>query len=157
MLRRRIFVSPRGASKAPDSKEGKARLVVTAQSNDLSAATDTISTEVDVILRPPSVTADGFQHYINQGGSEMVLFTTQGLWSEAGVRVGKNTFRSFPAPGGNGRLALFAFPWDTPANTAPVCLCEESSGNGSPSAFLVQSVSEEIPHARPYDRRSVSR
>ena len=39
------------------------------------------------------------QHYINQGGMELVTITTRGSWNEAGVRVGKYTFRSFPLPG----------------------------------------------------------
>ena len=63
-------------------KEGKARIIVEAESNDLRASTDTISTDVDVVLRPPSVSTDGFQHYINQGGSEMVLITPSGSWSQ---------------------------------------------------------------------------
>ncbi len=125
-----------GKSRAPNLQEGKARLIVTAQSNDLRAATDSVSTEVDVILRPPAVTADGFQHYINQGGSEMALFTPSGMWSEAGVRVGKNTFRSFPAPGGSGqRLALFAFPWDTPADTAPVVFTRNTADTEATARF----------------------
>ena len=85
-----------GSKEAPNLKEGKARLVVEAQSNDFRGVTDTISTDVDVVLRPPSVSADGFQHYINQGGSEMVLFTPSGSWSEAGVRVGKDSVSEFP-------------------------------------------------------------
>jgi len=54
-----------GKDRAPQLKEGKARLVVEAQSNDLRGVTDTIAAEVDVILRPPAVTTDEFQHYIN--------------------------------------------------------------------------------------------
>ncbi|MBZ5611487.1 MAG: M23 family metallopeptidase [Acidobacteriia bacterium] len=125
-----------GKERAPNLQEGKAKLIVTAQSNDLGAATDSVSTEIDVILRPPSVTADGFQHYINQGGSEMALFTPAGLWSEAGVRVGKDSFHSFPAPGGNGqRLALFAFPWDTPADTAPVVYARNTADAEATARF----------------------
>ena len=85
-----------GSKEAPNLKEGKARLVVEAQSNDFRGVTDTIATEVDVVLRPPSVATDGFQHYINQGGSEMVLFTPSGSWSEAGVRVGHDTYPQLP-------------------------------------------------------------
>ncbi len=108
-----------GKKEAPNLQEGKARLMVEAESNDLKAATDTISADVNVILRPPGVTADSTQHYINQGGSEMVLLTPSGYWTEAGVRVGANIFGSFPGPGGQ-QLALFAFPWDTPPGTAPI-------------------------------------
>ncbi len=43
----------------------------------------------------------------------MVLLTPSGAWSEAGVRVGKDTYRSFPIAGSTQRLVLFAYPWDT--------------------------------------------
>ena len=93
---------PVGKNQAPDLKEGKARLIVEAESNDLRGAVDTTALDVDVILRPPSVTADSLQHYINQGGAELVSFTPSGSWTEAGIRVGNQTFRSFPKPGGSG-------------------------------------------------------
>jgi len=118
-----------GKKKAPNLQEGKARLIVEAQSNDLRGSTDAISADVNVILRPPAVTADGFQHYINQGGTEMVLLTPSGYWTEAGVRVRGTSYDSFPAPGGSGQqLALFAYPWDTPVDTAPVVFATNPAG-----------------------------
>ena len=42
-----------GRSQAEALKEGKARLVIEAQANDLRGATDSIATDVDVIFRPP--------------------------------------------------------------------------------------------------------
>jgi murein DD-endopeptidase MepM/ murein hydrolase activator NlpD len=108
---------------------------VEAQSNDFRGATDTISTDVDVMLRPPSVSADSFQHYINQGGSEMVLLTPSGSWSEAGVRVGKDTYRSFAIAGSTQRLALFAYPWDLPIDTAPVVFAKNSAGTEATARF----------------------
>jgi murein DD-endopeptidase MepM/ murein hydrolase activator NlpD len=124
-----------GSKEAPNLKEGKARLVVEAQSNDFRGVTDTISSDVDVVLRPPSVSADGFQHYINQGGSEMVLLTLSGSWSEAGVRVAKDTYRSFPIAGSSQRLVLFAYPWDTPIDTAPVVFAKNSAGTEATARF----------------------
>jgi murein DD-endopeptidase MepM/ murein hydrolase activator NlpD len=124
-----------GSKAAPALKEGPARLVVEAQSNDFRGATDTISTDVDVTLRPPSVSADGLQHYINQGGSEMVLLTPSGAWSEAGVRVGKDTYRSFPIAGSTQRLALFAYPWDLAVETAPVVFARNSAGTEATARF----------------------
>ncbi len=125
-----------GKSQTPSLKEGKARLIVEVQSNDLRAQTDSISTEVDVILRPPSVVTDGFQHYINQGGSELALLTPSGFWTEAGVRVGPNSYRSFPAPGAAGqRVSLFAFPWDMPLNTAPVVFVKNPAGTEATAHF----------------------
>jgi murein DD-endopeptidase MepM/ murein hydrolase activator NlpD len=124
-----------GSKEAPNLKEGKARLVVEAQSNDFRGETDTIASDVDVVLRPPSITADGFQHYINQGGSEMVLLTPSGSWNEAGVRVAKDTYRSFPIAGSSQRLALFAYPWDTPIDTAPVVFAKNSAGGEATARF----------------------
>ncbi|MCU1336034.1 MAG: peptidase [Bryobacterales bacterium] len=125
-----------GKDRAPQLKEGKARLVVEARSNDLRAVTDSIATDVDVILHPPSVTTDGFQHYINQGGSELAIFTPSGSWQEAGTRVGPATFRSFPAPGDNQqRLSLFAYSWDTPPETAPVVFAGNSAGTEATARF----------------------
>ena len=125
-----------GKSQAPELKEGKARLVVEAESNDLRGSVDTTSLDVDVILSPPSVTADGLQHYINQGGSELVSFTPSGSWTEAGVRVGNQTFRSFPKPGSAGeRFSLFVFSWDTPPNTEPVVYVKNPAGTESIAHF----------------------
>ena len=123
-----------GRAKAPALKEGKARLIVEAQSNDLRASVDSIAADIDVIFRPPSVTTDSFQHYINQGGSELALLSPSGSWTEAGVRVGDLTFRSFPLRGGE-RIALFAYPWDLSRDTAPVVFVKNSAGTEATARF----------------------
>jgi murein DD-endopeptidase MepM/ murein hydrolase activator NlpD len=110
-----------GSKQAPGLKEGKARMVVETESNDFRAVKDAVAVDVAVILRPPSVSTDTFQHYINQGGAEMAMFTVSGSWTEAGVRVGNQAFRSFPAGGdSNQRITLFAYEWDAPPDLAPV-------------------------------------
>ena len=125
-----------GRGQAPGLREGKARLIVEVESNDLRGATDTTATDVQVILRPPSVTADDSQHYINQGGSELVSFTPAGSWSETGVRVGTLAFRSFPDPAHAGqRFALFAFPWDMPRDTVPLVYVRNAAGTESTARF----------------------
>jgi hypothetical protein len=125
-----------GKKQAPNLKEGKARLIVEVQSNDLRASTDSIAADVEVILSPATVAADGFQHYINQGGSEMVLFTPSGSWSEAGVRVGPDSYASFAVPGSaNQRFALFAYPWDTPAGTVPLVYARNAAGTEARAGF----------------------
>ncbi len=98
-----------GKDKAPNLKEGDARLVVEAVADDLRGSTDSASATVKVLLEPPRVTPDDAQHYINQGGMELATFTPGGSWSEAGVKVGRYTFRSFPLPGRpDQRFAMFA-------------------------------------------------
>jgi murein DD-endopeptidase MepM/ murein hydrolase activator NlpD len=117
-------------------KEGKALLVVEAVSNDLRGSTDSASAEVNVVLTAPRVAADGFQHYVNQGGMELVTFTPSGTWDEAGVRVGKYTFRSFPLPGHpEERFAMFAYPWDLPADVIPEVYVRNQAGTQATAKF----------------------
>jgi hypothetical protein len=127
-----------GKDKAQALKDGKARLIVTAQSNDFLGRTATVSSDIEVITTPPRVAVDGFQHYINQGGGELVTFTASGYWNEAGVRVGKYTFRSFPLPGAkseNARFALFAYPWDLPPGIEPQVYVRNAAGTEAHGHF----------------------
>ena len=129
-----------GKKQAQEIQDGKATLIVEAEANDLLAKTSAWSGPVEVITRPPVVSADGLQHYINQGGSELVTFHVSGYWTESGVRVGKYTFRSFPMPGqtdpnSGDRFSLFAFPWDVPADTVPVVYARNPSGAEAKARF----------------------
>lgn len=119
-----------GKQQAPALRAGKATLVVEAQSNDFLGRTTSASADVDVVLEPPRLAVDDAQHYINQGGSELVTFTVSGDWSEAGVKAGPYTFRSFAMPGRpkNERFALFGFPWDLPADTTPHVYARNAAG-----------------------------
>lgn len=147
----RSHVAPRDFpfTTAKGMKEGKARLVVEAESNDLRGSTDSIAADVNVILRPPSLAVDGFQHYINQGGAEMVTLTPSGSWTEAGVRVGSDTFRSFPLAGGKERIALFAFSWDMPRDTTPVAYVKNAAGTLSKAGFWFKVFPKKF-HARDF-------
>ena len=126
-----------GKNRAPNLKEGPARLVVEAVSNDLRGSTTTIGHDVHVVLAPPHVIADGLQHYINQGGMELVTFTVGGSWNEAGVKVGKDTFRSFPLPGGSPdqRFSMFAYAWDLPPDVVPMVYARNLAGTEVTTRF----------------------
>jgi hypothetical protein len=58
----RLYMFDAGKTKAPNLKEGKARLVVEAVSNDMRASTDTAAFDVDVVLTPPRVIPDEAEH-----------------------------------------------------------------------------------------------
>jgi hypothetical protein len=125
-----------GKNKAPNLKEGKARLVVEAVSNDLRASTERAAYDVDVVMAPPRVSPDGLQHYINQAGMELVTFVPGGSWNEAGVRVGKYAFRSFPLPGRpNERFSMFAYPWDLGPDAVPVVFARNLAGTEAKAQF----------------------
>jgi len=126
-----------GKNKAPNLKEGTARLVVEAESNDLRGSTDAAAADVLVVLAAPRVIPDDLQHYINQGGMELVTFTASGSWNEAGVKVGNYTFRSFPLPGRgpNERFAMFAYPWDLAADVTPLVYARNAAGTEATGHF----------------------
>jgi hypothetical protein len=111
--------------------------VVETVSNDFRGSTDTASADVNVILAPPRVIPDDLQHYINQGGMELVTFAVSGSWSEASVKVGKYTYRSFPMPGkpAEQRFAMFGYPWDLPADVQPVVFARNQAGTEATGHF----------------------
>jgi murein DD-endopeptidase MepM/ murein hydrolase activator NlpD len=119
-------------------KTGPARLVAEAVSNDLRGLLGVATVNVKVDRRPPTLSVDGEQHYVNTGGAELVTFTVSGAWNEAGVRVGKYTFRSFELPGAgdpNRRFAFFAFPHDLPQDTVPVVYARNAAGAEATGKF----------------------
>ena len=126
-----------GKAKAPKLAEGKALLVVEAVSNDLRGSTDAVSRDVNVVLTAPRAMADDLQHYMNQGGMELVTFTTSGNWSEAGVKTGKYSYRSFPLPGKGPeqRFAMFGYPWDLEADITPQVFARNAAGTEATAHF----------------------
>jgi murein DD-endopeptidase MepM/ murein hydrolase activator NlpD len=155
-----------GKKQAPELKDGPAKLIVEATANDLANRTTTVTRDVRINTQPPVVSADGAQHYINQGGSELVTFNVSGYWTEAGVRVGKYTFRSFPMPdktdpNASERFSLFAFPWDVPADTVPIVYARNPSGAEATARFWFkvfpkQFRSRELPIEDPFLQKVVT-
>ena len=126
-----------GKQAAPALHDGKARIVVSAVSNDLRALADTKSVDVEVMTAPPRVeVSSGAQHYINQGGAEMVVFTPAGAWTEAGVKVGDRVYAGFPLPDHPGQyFSLFAFPWDAPVDTPLSVVATNPTGATASASF----------------------
>ena len=125
-----------GKQSAPALHDGKAQLIVRTVSNDFRGKKDAKTFDLDVMTAPPHVVADGVQHYINQGGSEMAVFTPSGAWTEAGVRVGDYTFRSFPLPNHPGQyFSLFALSWQLPVTTPISVYASNPSGAEAKTTF----------------------
>ena len=125
-----------GKTKAPNLKEGDARVVVETVADDFRGSTATASSNVKVVLAAPRVAPDDAQHYINQGGMELAVLTPSGSWTDSGVKVGKYTFRSFPLPGHpEQRFAMFAYPWDLPDNIDPVVYARNLAGTEATAHF----------------------
>ncbi len=141
-----------GTKTVPQLKDGKARLIVSATSNDLRASTVRVEREVTVVTQPPMLSVDSDQHYLYIGMAELVTFNASGYWTEAGVKVGNATFRGWPMPGGKpGLFALFAFPWDAPAGTAPVVYATNPAGNQVSGQMVFSFPKKEQPKYRVRD------
>jgi murein DD-endopeptidase MepM/ murein hydrolase activator NlpD len=140
--RNRVYTFSAGKKQAAFLKEGPAKLILEASSNDFRGRTTTLSQDIQVVLRPPSIVADGRQHYVNQGGSELVILDLGGSWTEAGVRVGRYSAGSFPMPGqpenSNSRFSLFPYPWDVSPDTIPVSFVRNIAGTEATTTFWVR-------------------
>jgi murein DD-endopeptidase MepM/ murein hydrolase activator NlpD len=134
-----IYSFTAGKKEAPFLKEGPARLIAKAKSNDFRGAATTLVQEVQVVLKPPTIVADGRQHYINQGGAELVLLDLGGNWTEAGVRVANYSAGTFAIPGepdgSSRRFSLFPFPWDVSSDAIPLAFAKNGAGTEVTTTF----------------------
>src|SRR5438477_2791203 len=86
----------------PDLKSGAARIVVTATRPsflNLRQLTSTATKDFQVRLEPPRIAVLSPKHYVNHGGSEMVVYKATPPDVASGVRVGDVEYRGFPASG----------------------------------------------------------
>jgi murein DD-endopeptidase MepM/ murein hydrolase activator NlpD len=135
-----------GVKTTPQLKDGGAKLIVEATSNDLLGKKARLERDVTVVTRPPSITVDSDQHYLYLGMADLATFDISGHWTEAGIRVGNQTFRAWPLPSGKqGYFSLFAFAWNMPSGTAPVAYASNGTGNDATSPLVYQFPKKEQP------------
>jgi murein DD-endopeptidase MepM/ murein hydrolase activator NlpD len=128
-------------------KDGPAKLIVKAKSADLLRKTGKVERDVTVVTRPPSVSVDSEQHYIYIGMADLATFDVSGAYTAAGVRVGDQSFRAWPMPGGKaGMFSLYAFAWNMPQTTVPVVFAANGAGNDVTSPLTVIFPKKEQQH-----------
>lgn len=146
------FTFTAGIKTTPQLQAGKAKLIVEATSDDVLRKTGRAERDVTVVTRPPALTVDSEQHYLYLGMADLATFNVSGNWTEAGVRVGDETFRAWPMPGGKpGLFSLFAFAWNMPAGTVPVVYADNGAGNDVGSALVVVFPKKEQPKYTTHD------
>jgi murein DD-endopeptidase MepM/ murein hydrolase activator NlpD len=143
--RRVILTRPIGKQALPQLKAGKARIIVTAVRPVLFGyrqAEATASRDVDVRLIPPQVAVLSLHHFINHGGSEMVVYRVTPTDATSGVRVGDKEYPGFPATGAGIantdpalRVAFFALLWDQDLNTPINVFARDDAGNEGHGTF----------------------
>jgi hypothetical protein len=125
----------------PELQQGAGRIVVSASRPGLlrlRTLSSTVSKDFQVRLEPPRIAVLSTKHYVNHGGSEMVVYTATPPDVMSGVRVGDVEYRGFPLAGaGDGvHAAFFALLHDQPLDTRIQAFAKDEAGNESKVSFV---------------------
>ncbi len=133
-----------GRDRLPALKDGPARLVLEASSDDWRSSTTAVALDITVRTTPPALRVDQEERSIQQGGSGLLVFTTDAPHS--GVRLGAYEFRSWPVAGAapNLRLALIAFPYELSPATTPLVWARDEAGNEAAATFPLRVASRKF-------------
>jgi hypothetical protein len=135
-----------GLKTTPQLRDGHAHLIIEATCGGLFSNTARWERDVNVVTQPPVVSADSDQHYLYLGMADLATLNVTGSYSAAGVRVGDQTFRAWPMPGGKpGLFSLFAFAWNMAPGTTPLVFASNGAGNDVTTPLTVIFPKKEQP------------
>jgi murein DD-endopeptidase MepM/ murein hydrolase activator NlpD len=137
---------PLGKQSVPELQSGTARVIVTATRPsflNLRQLTSSVSKDIQVRLEPPRIAVLSTHHYVNFGGSEMVVYRATPADVASGVRVGDLEYPGFPASGagvtGVGpevKVAFFALLHDQDLRTPIAAFARDEAGNEAKATFV---------------------
>ena len=138
------FAARVGRKDNRELQEGRAGLYIAATNDSWSrffrGGRAEILADLPVRFAPPQLEVLSFPHYVNQGGSELVVFKVSPGTIESGVQAGSYFFRSWPVKESlpDTRLCLFAFPYDLGLKTPLRLRARDDAGNETLSNFSYQ-------------------
>ena len=137
-----------GKPSIPELQSGAARIIVTAQRPVLYGMrkiSASASRDVQVRLERPRVSVISTHHYINHGGSEMIVYRAMPADIQSGVLVGDLEYPGFPGSGATVdgvkiadpaiRVAFFALRYDQDLNTPIRLFARDEAGNTARADF----------------------
>jgi len=137
-----------GKQTVPTIKPGPARIIVTAARKvlrNLRTVESTVTRDVEVRLERPRVSVVSSHHYVNLGGTEMVVYRVTPDDGESGVLVGDIEYPGYPATGARApgvsisdpslRVAFFALLYDQSVNTPMHIFARDAAGNAARADF----------------------
>lgn len=138
------FETRAGHRTFPELAEGRATLRITATNNSwgrfFRGGRSEVWLDLPVRFTPPRVEVLSSQHYINQGGCDLVLFKVSPGTTESGVQVGSYFFPSWPvkesAP--ETRFSVFAYPYNLDPKTPARIVARDEVGNETSANFNYQ-------------------
>ena len=126
-------------------KEGPAMLKVVARNVSwggfFKGRDATFNKDFTARLVPPRIEVLTRQHYVNQGGCDMVVYKVTPTEAVSGVVVGQAFFKGFPLPGAADpavRFSIFALPYDVDPATPIRLRARDEAQNESLSGFWVK-------------------
>jgi murein DD-endopeptidase MepM/ murein hydrolase activator NlpD len=136
---------PIGKRALADLQAGAGRVVVHAARKGLyglRTKAASASREFQARFTPPRIGVASMHHFVNLGGSEMVVYHVTPPDVESGVMVGENFYPGYPASGAGGpasdpslKVAFFALLYDQDT-TAPISLiAKDEAGNQARASF----------------------
>jgi murein DD-endopeptidase MepM/ murein hydrolase activator NlpD len=129
---------PIGKQSVPGLQSGPARVVVTASRPsllNLRTLTRTATKDLQVRLEPPRLAVVSTHHYVNHGGSEMVVYRATPPDLASGVRVGDLEYPGFPLSG-ELKVAFYALLYDQPLNAPIAAFARDEAGNQAKASFV---------------------
>jgi murein DD-endopeptidase MepM/ murein hydrolase activator NlpD len=134
-----------GLETVPGLKEGEAtiRAVAERPGTPIHRGEPVVAeTTLPVRLRPPVLSVLSSQHYVQQGGSGVVVYHVGASATEEGgrhgVRAGDDFFAGHPMPNGNEGdfFALFGVPWDVDDPSLVRLVASDAIGNQAEATFI---------------------
>lgn len=157
-----------GKAAIPELQQGPAKITVTAGRLSflrLRTVYAAASKDIVVKLEPPRIAVLSTKHYLNHGGSEMVVYRATPPDVESGVRVGTIEYRGYPASGAgipnadpSLKVAFFALLHDQALNERVVAFARDGAGNEVTASFVDDVFEKPFRKSRiPIDDRFLGR
>jgi murein DD-endopeptidase MepM/ murein hydrolase activator NlpD len=137
-----------GRAEIPGLASGPARIAVTASRPvlfGLRTVDASVAHAVTVRLEPPRLSILSSHHYVNVGGSELVVYRVQPEDVMSGVAVGDDEYPGYPASGAaidgrplsdpSVRLAFFGLEFDHDPKTPIRLFARDEAGNAATATF----------------------
>jgi murein DD-endopeptidase MepM/ murein hydrolase activator NlpD len=151
-----------GRATVPDIKSGTGRIVVSASRpvfRGLRTAEAAATRDVTVRLERPQIAVLSTKHYVNLGGSEMIVYRATPTDVLSGVRVGDLEYRGYPASGVKiegihiadpaVKVAFFALRYDQDVNTPMYAFARDEAGNSARAEF------DHLTFPKPFKRSTI--
>lgn len=133
-----------GRKQIPVLQEGLATLHITAVNDSwgrfFRGGKNEMWKDLPVRFVPPRVEVMTTQHYINQGGCDMVAFKVSPGTTESGVQVGDYFFPSWPVKDSvpETRMCVFAYPYNVDPKTPARVVARDDAGNETLANFTYE-------------------